>query len=143
MITSFFNSYSKGCACNSFGSKGLNCDDSGTCSCKENFEGLKCDKCMPQRYNYPLCEECTCDVKGVPDDFFTIGGCEIPAQEGKLCSCKENVEGRICDTCKPLFWNLQKSNALGCDDCGCHLPGMYCLFFDKLRISKNYNKHQN
>ena len=50
MIIYFFLTF-KGCSCNSFGSKGMNCDDSGTCSCKENFQGTKCDQCLPQRYN--------------------------------------------------------------------------------------------
>ena len=78
----------------------------GECVCKSNFVGLKCDKCAPERYNYPRCEECNCDPAGVTDDFFAKGGCDsVP--EGTLCTCKEHVTGRICDKCKPLYWNLQ------------------------------------
>ena len=30
------------------------------------------------------------------------------------CHCKQNVDGRRCDTCKNGFWNLTESNPLGC-----------------------------
>lgn len=65
------------------------------------------------RYNYPLCEECNCDPAGVPPTFFDDGGCANVAP-GTLCTCKERVTGRICDTCKPLFWKLEANNPLGC-----------------------------
>ena len=65
------------------------------------------------RYNYPLCEECNCDPSGVPGNFFAEGGCGNVAP-GTLCTCKERVTGRICDTCKPLFWKLEKNNPDGC-----------------------------
>ena len=110
------------CGCDSLGSKGVSCDDGGVCNCKKDFEGMKCDRCAPDRYNYPLCEECNCDPAGVTDDFFQMGGCaNVP--EGSLCTCKANVQGRICDQCKPLYWNLQQWNPTGCEDCGCNRPG--------------------
>lgn len=110
------------CACDRLGSKGSSCDDNGQCSCLDNFVGLKCDTCAPERYNYPLCEPCNCNPDGVTEDFFAIGGCDsVP--EGSLCTCKDNVMGRICDTCKPLFWNLQPYHEQGCIDCQCHRPG--------------------
>ena len=65
------------------------------------------------RFNYPLCEECNCNPDGVGPTFFADGGCANVAP-GTLCTCKERVEGRICDTCKPLFWNLEGNNPLGC-----------------------------
>lgn len=34
--------------------------------------------------------------------------------KGELCKCKERVQGRICNQCKPLYWNMQTSNPLGC-----------------------------
>ena len=102
------------CNCDYSGSRGSSCDDNGICLCNNNFVGAKCDQCAPQRYNYPLCEECNCNPDGVTQDFFALGGCDsVPA--GSLCTCKERVTGRICDTCKPLFWNLQGYNTLGCD----------------------------
>lgn len=42
---------------------------------------------------------------------------------GELCQCKQQVTGRICDECKPLFWNLNISNPLGCDECDCYTDG--------------------
>ena len=85
----------------------MSCSDTGVCDCKPNFVGKQCDECAPDRFNYPLCEECNCNPDGVTETFFTLdGGCaEVP--KGELCTCKAVVTGRICDTCKPLFWNLR------------------------------------
>lgn len=63
--------------------------------------------------------ECNCNPAGVP---VTFGGCG-DAPVGELCQCKERVTGRICDRCRPLFWNLRPENPLGCEDCGCYFPG--------------------
>lgn len=42
---------------------------------------------------------------------------------GELCQCKERVSGRICDDCKPLYWNLNITNPDGCDECDCFVDG--------------------
>ncbi|KAK7086937.1 Receptor binding, partial [Halocaridina rubra] len=62
---------------------------------------------------------CNCNPAGVLETFAGCGN----APEGELCECKERVTGRICDKCRPLFWNLQKGNPLGCEDCGCSTAG--------------------
>lgn len=54
--------------------------------------------------------DCNCDPAGVVEGF---GGCgTVP--KGELCQCKERVQGRICNQCKPLYWNMETSNPLGC-----------------------------
>ena len=78
-----------------------------------NDKETKSELIAISRYNYPLCEECNCDPAGVPPTFFDDGGCANVAP-GTLCTCKERVTGRICDTCKPLFWKLEANNPLGC-----------------------------
>lgn len=40
-----------------------------------------------------------------------------------MCQCKERVKGRICDQCKPLYWNLNVTNTAGCEDCDCLVDG--------------------
>lgn len=51
-----------------------------------------------------------------------FSGCgSVPA--GELCQCKERVSGRICNECKPLYWNLNLTNSLGCDECDCFTDG--------------------
>ena len=76
---------------------------------KLSYASRHCPQCAPERYNYPSCEECNCNPDGVTEDFFAKGGCDT-VPPGSLCTCKANVMGRICDTCKPLFWNLQGWN---------------------------------
>ena len=55
--------------------------------------------------------DCNCDPAGVVEAF---AGC-VSVPKGELCQCKERVQGRICNQCKPLFWNMQTSNPLGCE----------------------------
>lgn len=55
--------------------------------------------------------ECNCDPSGVLPTFAGCGS--LPA--GELCQCKARVHGRICDECRPLFWNLQARNPEGCE----------------------------
>ncbi|QQP36309.1 Uncharacterized protein FKW44_021362, partial [Caligus rogercresseyi] len=66
------------CQCDTLGSRGVSCDDNGICSCLSNFIGTKCNQCAPERYNYPLCEECNCNPEGVTQDFFAMEAASQP-----------------------------------------------------------------
>ncbi|XP_076315805.1 laminin subunit alpha-like [Tachypleus tridentatus] len=117
------------CGCDQQGSVSSICDSTGKCQCLVNFSGKKCDQCAPGYYKYPEClgeltcnvllDECNCNPAGV---LATFGGCGS-LTSGELCECKERVTGRICDTCRPLFWNLQAGNPVGCEECDCYGPG--------------------
>ncbi|XP_070555377.1 laminin subunit alpha-like [Ptychodera flava] len=111
------------CNCDRQGSLTIGCDQlTGECNCRSNFHGPKCNECAEGFYNFPACEECKCDPAGViavPGE--PLGGCGAATQG--LCRCKEKVTGRTCDTCEPLYWNLQISNPAGCEECSCHRPG--------------------
>lgn len=43
------------CQCNAFGSKSLNCEDNGQCSCLAYVNGHKCDTCNSRGKNFPNC----------------------------------------------------------------------------------------
>ncbi|XP_067931597.1 laminin subunit alpha-like [Watersipora subatra] len=115
----------KSCDCDQLGSYGRTCDqDSAQCNCRPNFEGLKCSSCAPDYYNFPTCEACLCNPAGAMQvEGFPLGGCGSFADGIKLCECKKNVEGHICDQCKPGFYNLATDNPDGCQPCSCYLPG--------------------
>ena len=69
-------------------------------------------------------QECNCNpagAKSIPG--YPHGGCGSHAIAGRLCECKERVEGHICDKCKPGYWNLDTNNQRGCEDCSCYKPG--------------------
>lgn len=58
---------------------------------------------------------CDCDPTGSLDE----GICDSRTDEANglvsgQCHCKENVDGRRCDTCKNGFWNLTDINPSGC-----------------------------
>merc|ERR1719428_2383889 len=102
------------------GSLSTSCNqDSGQCSCRGNIEGRKCDRCSESFFNYPTCEACSCDSRGIvyrdPSTCpaFTIG----------QCPCKNNVEGKNCETCMPKYWNMNEDNPEGCEDCNCYKFG--------------------
>uniref|UniRef100_A0A914S9Z1 Laminin EGF-like domain-containing protein n=1 Tax=Parascaris equorum TaxID=6256 RepID=A0A914S9Z1_PAREQ len=141
--------YCKPCSCLLSGSKGMTCDNHGQvrtfndrlispvesikekyfqCYCKPNFQGERCDQCKINFYNFPICEgilnvvlfeECNCNPSGVVASF---AGCDKVAP-GELCTCRANVIGRICDQCRPTFWDLQYQHPEGCISCNCNLPG--------------------
>ena len=68
---------------------GTSCADDGKCNCKADFTGDKCGSCIPDRFNFPKCEPCNCDPKGVTDDFFAMGGCANTETDPEiLCTCK-------------------------------------------------------
>ncbi|XP_071808051.1 laminin subunit alpha-like isoform X2 [Asterias amurensis] len=99
------------------------CDQAnGQCSCRSSFRGRMCEQCAEGFYNFPACEECNCDPAGVVDvPGQPLGGCG--SSTGGACLCKDNVQGRTCDTCEPTFWNLQISNPDGCERCDCNPAG--------------------
>uniref|UniRef100_A0A8D8UVI4 Laminin subunit alpha n=1 Tax=Cacopsylla melanoneura TaxID=428564 RepID=A0A8D8UVI4_9HEMI len=109
----------KPCNCDSHGNIGVSCDDNGMCQCEKNFGGDKCERCKEGLYNFPICEECNCNPAGVVSSFAGCGS--LPP--GELCQCKVKVTGRICDECKPLYWNLRPNNVDGCEDCDCYTLG--------------------
>lgn len=100
------------CNCESPGSNGVSCNSDGQCLCSNNFDGTTCNKCKESFYNYPTCEECNCNPAGVASGFLGCGTTTVP--KGELCKCKERVTGRICNECKPLYWNLNISDPEGC-----------------------------
>ena len=45
------------CQCNKEGSVEEDCDvDDGTCNCKENIVGIKCDECKESYFGFPQCK---------------------------------------------------------------------------------------
>ncbi|XP_061192514.1 laminin subunit alpha-like [Saccostrea echinata] len=112
------------CNCDRYGSFGETCEQlTGQCECRATFDGLSCSKCKEGFYNYPMCEECNCNPAGAKQiPGYPLGGCG-EVIKGQLCECKERVMGRICDQCMPGYYNLDRNNPLGCDECSCYAPG--------------------
>ncbi|XP_022089419.1 laminin subunit alpha-like isoform X2 [Acanthaster planci] len=111
------------CECHRRGSLSIMCDQgTGQCSCRSSFRGRMCEQCAEGFYNFPSCEECNCDPAGVIDiPGEPLGGCG--SSTGGACRCKNNVQGRTCNTCEPTYWNLQMSNPEGCEPCECNVAG--------------------
>ena len=58
-------------------------------------EGNECSRCEENTFGYDSitgCQECACQVEG------TIAANMSCSLETGQCYCKENVEGRTCDT---------------------------------------------
>ncbi|KAK7100839.1 laminin subunit alpha-like isoform X2 [Littorina saxatilis] len=112
------------CQCDLYGSLSVTCNQiSGQCSCRDNFEGQMCERCREKFYNYPICEICNCNPSGSKEiPGYPLGGCGI-VTPGLLCDCRENVQGKICDQCKPGYWFLNRNNREGCQECTCFKPG--------------------
>ncbi|KAM6937856.1 laminin subunit beta-4 [Xenentodon cancila] len=95
------------------------CDD-----CRHHRTGPQCERCRRFLYRDPqrapddpqACIPCDCDPAG------SYGGGLCDALSGQ-CFCKENVEGRRCDRCKPGFFGLSQDDPAGCQECKCHRLG--------------------
>jgi len=52
------------CNCDYSGAYGVSCDQqTGQCDCRPTFDGLTCNKCKPNFYNYPICEGRLCQCR--------------------------------------------------------------------------------
>ncbi|KAM4748899.1 laminin subunit beta-4 [Rhinophrynus dorsalis] len=92
----------------------------GTCLCKENVEGFRCDECKAGYFGLsaidPLgCQYCNCN----PFGSLPFSVCDPVTGE---CQCQRFVTGRYCEECIPGFWGL--GNTLySCAPCNCDIGG--------------------
>ncbi|XP_007942535.1 laminin subunit gamma-3 [Orycteropus afer afer] len=114
------------CDCHPAGSLHLQCDGSGTCTCKPTVTGWKCDHCLSGFHSLSEggCRPCTCNPAG------SLGTCD--PRSGR-CPCKENVEGSLCDRCRPGTFNLQPHNPAGCSSCFCYGHSKVCAAATRFR----------
>ncbi|XP_007530385.2 laminin subunit gamma-3 [Erinaceus europaeus] len=115
------------CDCHPAGSLHLQCDDSGTCTCKPTVTGWKCDRCQPGFHSLSEggCRPCSCNPAG------SSGTCDSHSGH---CPCKENVEGSLCDRCRPGTFNLQPHNLVGCSSCFCYGHSRACATASRFRV---------
>ncbi|POI28520.1 hypothetical protein CIB84_007730 [Bambusicola thoracicus] len=107
------------CHCHPAGSLQPQCDSSGTCTCKANVTGWKCERCKDGYHSLSEggCRPCTCDPAG------SVGTCDPNTGH---CTCKERVEGHLCNRCQPGWFNLQPHNPIGCTSCFCYGHSAVC-----------------
>ncbi|XP_077580678.1 laminin subunit alpha-3-like [Stigmatopora nigra] len=103
------------CQCSREGSYGILCNPlSGQCLCLPGVSGQQCDHCASGR-SFPSC------LVSIPE-CNPYGTESIELQMGS-CRCRANTEGVLCDTCKPLHWNLEADSTHGCEGCRCDVKG--------------------
>ncbi|KAK9751877.1 Laminin EGF domain [Popillia japonica] len=120
------------CDCDPYGSlDGGICDSitdnsnnliAGSCHCKTNVEGRRCDSCKGGFWNFTMenpdgCQPCTCHISGTIHNQ----GCDVWTGE---CTCKRYVTGKDCNQCLPQHWGLSEKQD-GCAPCNCDPGGSY------------------
>ncbi|KAJ8385914.1 hypothetical protein AAFF_G00178760 [Aldrovandia affinis] len=111
----------KPCDCNVVGSLTLQCNpNTGCCFCREQFTGEKCNECKVGFRDFPQCLACDCFLAGTTSQAcdFDRGVCSCADRTGE-CTCKTNVEGPLCDRCRPGTFGLSAGNPQGCSQCYC------------------------
>ncbi|NXW41416.1 LAMC3 protein, partial [Nyctiprogne leucopyga] len=116
------------CHCHPAGSLQPQCDRSGTCLCKANVTGWKCERCKDGYHSLSEggCRPCTCDPAG------SVGTCDPNTGH---CTCKERVEGHLCNRCQPGWFNLQPHNPAGCTSCFCYGHSTACTEADGYEVT--------
>ncbi|XP_041369322.1 laminin subunit alpha-3-like [Gigantopelta aegis] len=136
----YFNFTSSGCqpcSCDAGGSKNGDCNkQTGQCDCRQNvamfgqnntngmLNDRHCTACVSNFYgfgNTDGCVLCNCDQTG-----STSPQC---ANDGQ-CPCKETIDGRRCDKCKPSFFFF---SANGCQSCNCSTAGSESVECDQIQ----------
>uniref|UniRef100_A0A8B9LS25 Basement membrane-specific heparan sulfate proteoglycan core protein n=1 Tax=Astyanax mexicanus TaxID=7994 RepID=A0A8B9LS25_ASTMX len=118
----------KPCGCNVLGSVSQQCNmNTGCCTCQERFVGEKCTECKLGFRDFPQCMSCDCTLAGSTADTCDSdsGLCACADRTGQ-CSCKANVEGVRCSSCKAGTFGLSVSNPLGCSHCYCFGMSQSC-----------------
>ncbi|VDI65649.1 usherin, partial [Mytilus galloprovincialis] len=115
-VTGRCSCYGNSGSCTYHSSPGLN-----ICQCQNNTRDSDCSQCKVGYYrseeDFGCHQSCQCNADG------TSGSTQICDQDGGQCMCKSNVEGRQCDTCKHIHYNLTSSNSNGCSRSQCHEKG--------------------
>ncbi|XP_042642814.1 laminin subunit gamma-3 isoform X4 [Tyto alba] len=116
------------CHCHPAGSLQPQCDNSGTCLCKANVTGWKCERCKDGYHSLSEggCRPCACDPAG------SVGTCDPNTGH---CTCKETVEGHLCNRCQPGWFNLQLHNPVGCTSCFCYGHSTACTAADGYEVT--------
>ncbi|XP_055359510.1 laminin subunit alpha-3-like isoform X2 [Betta splendens] len=103
-----------GCRCSLEGSRGSICHPlSGQCPCVPGVVGQQCDRCA-SGLRFPQCSASITQCNGAGTEA-------ADPQAG--CRCLANVEGTLCNRCKPLYWNLAREHPRGCTECQCDSKG--------------------
>ncbi|XP_076315810.1 laminin subunit alpha-1-like [Tachypleus tridentatus] len=95
------------------------CDEkTGKCTCLEEYEGRRCDRCRHGYYSFPKCQACDCLADGtMPSECMPDGLCLC--DEAGQCPCRDNTMGRKCDQCRVGTFGLHRKHPEGCIECFC------------------------
>ncbi|XP_030748533.1 laminin subunit beta-1 isoform X2 [Sitophilus oryzae] len=112
----------------------------GSCHCKTNVDGRRCDQCKNGYWNFTSanpdgCQPCTCNILGTIDNQ----GCNVETGE---CTCKRYVTGRDCLQCLPQYWGLSDKQD-GCQPCDCDPGGSYDNFCDVITGNCRCREHMS
>ncbi|CAJ0584396.1 unnamed protein product, partial [Mesorhabditis spiculigera] len=87
------------------------CDNkNGTCQCKPNIGGEKCDHCVADHWGFDTCQGCRACHCGLASSSS-----QCHDQTGQ-CACLPGAAGLRCEVCENGFWNYGPN---GCQKCDC------------------------
>ncbi|KAL3861185.1 hypothetical protein ACJMK2_007245 [Sinanodonta woodiana] len=112
-LTSSSNQFSRTCS--------LDADNNVTCTnCPEGYTGRRCERCIDGYVGNPLILGSSCRRVPVEEYCDPRGSLSTrPDPVTRQCTCKANINGPLCDSCKPNSFYLSDQYPDGCINCFC------------------------
>ncbi|XP_073326188.1 basement membrane-specific heparan sulfate proteoglycan core protein [Pagrus major] len=99
----------------------LESDGQPTCdNCPPGYTGRRCERCAAGYNGNPLLgQRCSVGGNEVNGNCYNCDQRGSEGCSGPVCSCKMNVEGPSCSSCKSGTFHLSQENKDGCLSCFC------------------------
>ncbi|XP_025082607.1 basement membrane-specific heparan sulfate proteoglycan core protein-like isoform X8 [Pomacea canaliculata] len=118
-----------------------------TCTaCPPGYNGRRCERCAEGYRGNPLVPGDRCTLVNATDLCDTRGSLTtVPSPTTGRCDCKPNVQGQLCDQCRPETFYLSEEYSLGCVPCFCMGVTQMCqsTFWNRAQVGITFSSESS